>query len=57
VVQDDDVVETALELYRANKKVDFADCLILAVARKACHTPLGTFDRTLAKLEGVTLIA
>lgn len=29
-----------------------ADCLMLEVARKAGHLPLGTFDRNLGKLEG-----
>ena len=33
-------------------KVGLADCLILEVARKAGHLPLGTFDRELAKLDG-----
>jgi len=32
--------------------VVFSDCLVLAIARKAGHVPLGTFDRNLAKLEG-----
>jgi len=27
-------------------------CLMLEVARKAGHLPLGTFDRNLGKLEG-----
>jgi predicted nucleic acid-binding protein len=30
----------------------FSDCLILQLARKAGHLPLGTFDRGLSKLEG-----
>jgi predicted nucleic-acid-binding protein len=51
-IQDSDVVTAALELYRGRPKVGFADCLILEVARKAGHIPLGTFDRELAKLEG-----
>jgi predicted nucleic acid-binding protein len=32
--------------------VGFSDCLILEVARKAGHLPLGTFDRELGRLEG-----
>jgi predicted nucleic acid-binding protein len=32
--------------------VSFTDCLVLEVARKAGHLPLGTFDRDLAKLDG-----
>ena len=30
----------------------FSDCLILEVARKAGHVPLGIFDRQLARLDG-----
>jgi predicted nucleic acid-binding protein len=32
--------------------VSFSDCLVLEVARKVGHLPLGTFDRDLAKLDG-----
>ena len=28
------------------------DCLLLEIARKAGHLPLGTFDRDLGKLNG-----
>ena len=31
----------------------FSDCLVLEVARKAGHLPLGTFDRRLARVDGV----
>jgi len=51
-VQDRDVVAAALGAFRARRAVSFSDCLILEVARKAGHLPLGTFDRDLAKLEG-----
>ena len=47
-----DVVEAALQHFRAWPKLGFSDCLILEVARKAGHLPLGTFDRDLGKLEG-----
>jgi len=30
----------------------FSDCLLLELARKAGHLPLGTFDRDLSKLAG-----
>jgi len=30
----------------------FSDCLILEVARKAGHPPLGTFDRARGRLPG-----
>jgi predicted nucleic-acid-binding protein len=52
VVQDPDVVALALAHMRAKPALGFSDCLILEVARKAGHLPLGTFDRTLARLEG-----
>ena len=51
-LQDPEVVSAALEAFRARSAVGFSDCLMLAIAQKAGHGPLGTFDRTLAKLDG-----
>jgi predicted nucleic-acid-binding protein len=51
-VQDPDVVAAALAHYRARPSLGFSDCLVLEIARKAGHLPLGTFDRGLGKLEG-----
>jgi predicted nucleic-acid-binding protein len=51
-VQDGDVVTAALAHYRKRSALGFSDCLILEVARKAGHVPLGTFDRDLGKLDG-----
>lgn len=51
-IQDPDVVGRALEDFRARPAVGFSDCLVLEIARKAGHLPLGTFDRRLARLEG-----
>src|SRR3954451_91927 len=51
-VQDADVVAAALEHFRERPALGFSDCLILEVARKAGHLPLGTFDRELGKLPG-----
>jgi len=51
-VQDADVVAVALENFRKRPALGFSDCLILEVARKAGHLPLGTFDRELSKLDG-----
>jgi predicted nucleic-acid-binding protein len=51
-LQDPDVVTAALADYVAKPAAGFSDCLVLAVARKAGHLPLGTFDRNLAKLDG-----
>ena len=52
VLQDGDAVEAALDLFRARPSLGFSDCLMLQVARKAGHLPLGTFDRGLGKVEG-----
>jgi predicted nucleic-acid-binding protein len=53
VIQDPDVVESALGHFSRRTSVGFSDCLILEVARKAGHVPIGSFDRDFAKLEGV----
>lgn len=52
VLQDSDVVAAALEHFRKRPRLGFSDCLVLEVARKAGHSPLGTFDRDLGKLNG-----
>jgi predicted nucleic-acid-binding protein len=52
-VQDADVVAAALKHYRERPALGFSDCLVLEVARKAGHLPLGTFDREMGKLDGV----
>jgi len=52
VLQDDDVVAAALETFRSRQALGFTDCLLLEVARKAGHLPLGTFDKNLSKLDG-----
>lgn len=46
------VERVALVEYRMRPALGFSDCLILEVARKAGHLPLGTFDRELGKLSG-----
>jgi predicted nucleic-acid-binding protein len=52
-IQDADTVTGALGHFRARRGVEFSDCLIVEIARKAGHSPLMTFDRDLAKIEGV----
>ena len=52
-IQDRDVVEAALGKFRKNKRVSFSDILILEIARKHGHLPLGSFDRELATLDGI----
>ena len=56
-IQDAEVVVAALVHYRNRPSLEFSDCLVLEIARKAGHVPMGTFDRTLAKLEGAERIA
>jgi len=51
-IQDAEVVAAALEHFRKRPALGFSDCLVLEIARKSGHTPLGTFDRDLAKLDG-----
>ncbi len=51
-LQDADVVARALELFRGRPALGFSDCLVLEIARKAGHLPLGTLDRSLSKLDG-----
>ena len=55
-LQDPEVVLSALKRFRLRSSVGFSDCLILEIARKAGHLPLGTFDRGLSKIEGAELL-
>jgi predicted nucleic-acid-binding protein len=52
-VQDADIVAAAVEQVRRHPSAGFSDCLMIEVARKAGHTPLGTFDRDLGRIDGV----
>jgi predicted nucleic-acid-binding protein len=51
-LQDADVVTSALDQYRLRPSLGFSDCLVIEIARKAGHLPLGTFDKNLGKLDG-----
>jgi predicted nucleic-acid-binding protein len=51
-VQDIEAVAAAVALFRQHPRVGFSDCLIVEIARKAGHIPLGTFDRDLGKIDG-----
>jgi predicted nucleic-acid-binding protein len=55
-LQDADVVAAALEVYRSRPALGFTDCLVVELARKAGHLPLGTFDQDLAKIDGAQLL-
>jgi predicted nucleic-acid-binding protein len=52
VLEHADAVEAALDLFREKPSLGFSDCLMLELARKAGHLPLGTFDRSLGRVEG-----
>jgi len=52
-LQDSDVVAAALEEFKKRPALGFSDCLVLEIARKAGHLPLGTFDRRLIRLPDV----
>ncbi len=53
-IQDSDVVVAALSHFQKHPSVGFSDCMLLEIARKAGHLPLGTFDRGLGKLPEAT---
>ena len=50
--QDADMVAAALATFRAKPALGFSDCLMVELARKSGHLPLGTFDRSLGKVAG-----
>jgi len=51
-LQESEVVSNALERFRERPALGFSDCLMLEIARKAGHLPVGTFDRNLSRVEG-----
>ncbi|MBK7236486.1 MAG: type II toxin-antitoxin system VapC family toxin [Sterolibacteriaceae bacterium] len=55
-LQDADVIASALAHFRARPSLGFSDCLVLEIARKAGHQPLGTFDKSLARLDGACAV-
>lgn len=56
VVQDAEVVAAALATFRKRPTLGFSDCLVVEVARKSGHLPLGTFERNLAKVDGANAL-
>ena len=52
-LQDAETVEAALKHFHGAAAPDFSDCLVVEIARKAGHLPLGTIDRRLQGLHGV----
>jgi predicted nucleic acid-binding protein len=51
-LQEPDVVAAALGLFRENPEVSYGDCLVVEVARKAGHLPVGTLDSRVGALGG-----
>src|SRR5690242_12233013 len=45
VLHEQESVTAALSLFRAKPSLGFSDCLMVELARRAGHLPLGTFDR------------
>ncbi len=52
-IQDAEAVSAAVASFRRRPSLGLSDCLVLEVARKAGHLPLGTFDRAFSRLPGV----
>jgi predicted nucleic-acid-binding protein len=50
VLQEADTVAAALAHFKRRPALGFSDCLVLEIARKAGHTPLGSFDKALVTL-------
>ncbi len=53
-LQASEAVTAALETFRRRPTLGFSDCLLVELTRTAGHLPLGTFDRYLSKVDGVT---
>jgi predicted nucleic-acid-binding protein len=51
-IQEPEAVAAALQTLRRWPTLGFSDCLLVELARKAGHLPLGTFDRGLSKVDG-----
>lgn len=52
ILENSDAVADALDLFRSRPSLGFSDCLMLQLARRAGHLPLGTFDRGLGRVDG-----
>lgn len=52
VLQDEDVVRRAHATFTRERSVEFSDCLVVEVASKAGHVPVGTFDKKMSRTDG-----
>ena len=50
-IQDAEVVVNALHIYQRRPTLGFSDCLVVEIARKNGHLPVGTFDKNLSKVD------
>jgi predicted nucleic-acid-binding protein len=55
-LQDPEAVAAALQTFRRHPRLGFSDCLMVELARRAGHLPLGTFDTRLGKTDGATTL-
>ena len=53
-LQEPEAVAAALVTFRRRPALGLSDCLLVELARRAGHLPLGTFDRDLSKVDGAT---
>ena len=51
-LQDEDVIRGAHSAFERGRSAGFTDCLVVEVARKAGHLPVGTFDKAMSRIEG-----
>ena len=52
-LQDEDIVRRACALFARERSAGFSDCLIIEVARRAGHGPVGTFDKKMTRLDDI----
>lgn len=57
VLQFPEAVAAAAETLRRRPSLGFSDCLMLHLAQAAGHSPLGTFDRALAREPGAVRLS
>ena len=51
-LQDEDVVRKAHATFSGTRSTGFSDCLVVEIARKAGHVPVGTFDTKMSRVDG-----